>query len=47
MGMRSAERKKVIFLGMRCLRSLAGVSRMDRVIIFIIKKGQQSKAWRE
>ena len=29
-GMRSAERRKV-FLEMKCLRSLVGVSRMDRV----------------
>ena len=30
-GMRSAERRKVSFLEMKCLRSLVGVSRMDRV----------------
>ena len=30
-GMRSAERKKVNVLEMKCLRSLIGVSRMDRV----------------
>ena len=30
-GMRSAERKKVYFLEMMCLRSLVLVSRMDRV----------------
>ena len=30
-GMRSAERRKVIVLEMKCLRSLVGVSRMDRV----------------
>ena len=30
-GMRSAERRKVNVLEMKCLRSLAGVSRMDRV----------------
>ena len=29
--MRSAERRKVNVLEMKCLRSLAGVSRMDRV----------------
>ena len=29
--MRSAERMKVNFLEMKCLRSLVGVSRMDRV----------------
>ena len=29
--MRSAERKKVNVLDMKCLRSLVGVSRMDRV----------------
>ena len=29
--MRSAERRKVYFLEMKCLRSLVGVSRMDRV----------------
>ena len=29
--MRSAERRKVNFLEMKCLRSLVGVSRMDRV----------------
>ena len=30
-GMKSAERRKVNVLEMRCLRSLVGVSRMDRV----------------
>ena len=30
-GMRSAERRKVNVLGMKCLRSLVGVSQMDRV----------------
>ena len=30
-GMRSAERRKVNVLGMKCSRSLVGVSRMDRV----------------
>ena len=30
-GMRSAERRKVNVLEMRCLRSFVGVSRMDRV----------------
>ena len=30
-GMRSAERRKVNILEMKCLRSLVGVSRMDRV----------------
>ena len=30
-GMRSAERRKVNVLQMKCLRSLVGVSRMDRV----------------
>ena len=30
-GMRSAERRKVNFFEMKCLRSLLGVSRMDRV----------------
>ena len=30
MGMRSAERRKVNVLEMKCLRSLVGVSRMDR-----------------
>ena len=29
--MRSAERRKVYVLEMKCLRSLVGVSRMDRV----------------
>ena len=29
--MSSAERRKVNVLGMKCLRSLVGVSRMDRV----------------
>ena len=29
--MRSAERRKVNILEMKCLRSLVGVSRMDRV----------------
>ena len=31
MGMRSAERRKVNVLEMKCLRSFVGVSRMDRV----------------
>ena len=30
-GMRSAERRKVHVLEMKCLRSLVGVLRMDRV----------------
>ena len=30
-GMRSAERRKVNVLEMKCLRSMVGVSRMDRV----------------
>ena len=30
-GMRSAERRKVNVLAMKCLRNLVGVSRMDRV----------------
>ena len=30
-GMRSAERRKVNALEMKCLRSLVGVSRMDRI----------------
>ena len=30
-GMRSAERRKVNVLEMKCLKSLVGVSRMDRV----------------
>ena len=30
-GMRSAERRKVNVLEMKCLRSLVGVARMDRV----------------
>ena len=30
-GMRSTERRKVNVLAMKCLRSLVGVSRMDRV----------------
>ena len=30
-GLRSAERRKVNVLKMKCLRSLVGVSRMDRV----------------
>ena len=30
-GMRSADRRKVNVLEMKCLRSLDGVSRMDRV----------------
>ena len=31
LGVRSAERRKVNVLEMKCLRSLVGVSRMDRV----------------
>ena len=31
MGMRCAERRKVNVLEMKCLRSLVGVSQMDRV----------------
>ena len=30
-GLRSAERRKVNILNMKCLKSLVGVSRMDRV----------------
>ena len=30
-GMRSAERRKMNVLGMKCLRNLVGVSRMNRV----------------
>ena len=30
-GMRSAERRKVNFLEIKCLRGMVGVSRMDRV----------------
>ena len=30
-GMRSADRMKVNVLGIKCLRSLVGVSRLDRV----------------
>ena len=33
-GMRSAERRKMNLLEMKCLRSMVVVSRMDRVIIF-------------
>ena len=32
-GMRSADRKKVNVLNIKCLRSLVGMSRMDRVRI--------------
>ena len=32
MRLRSADRTKVNFLEMKCLRSLVGLSRMDRVI---------------
>ena len=45
--MRSADKMKVNVLEMTCLRSLVGVSRMDRVIIIIIiKKDWQCKAGR-
>ena len=37
--MRSAERKKVNVLKMNCLRSLAGVSRMDRVRNEEVRRG--------
>ena len=36
--MRSAERRKVNFLEMKCLRSLVGVSRMDRVRIEEVRR---------
>ena len=35
-GMRSAERRKVNVLEMKCLRSLVGVSRMDRITNIIL-----------
>ena len=38
-GMKSAERRKVNILEMKCLRSLVGVSRMDRV-------GNEEVRWR-
>ena len=38
-GMRSAERSKVNVLKMKCLRSLVGVSRMDRVRNEEVRKG--------
>ena len=38
--MRSAERRKVNVLEMKCLRSLVGVSRMDRVIIMRRRVGE-------
>ena len=37
-GMRSAMRRKVNVLEMKCLRSLVGVSRMDRV-------GNEEESW--
>ena len=49
-GSRSAARRKVNVLEMKCLRSSVGMSRLDRVIIiiiFIIKKGLQCKVERE
>ena len=36
--MRSAERRKVNVLAMKCLRSLVGVSRMDRVMNEEVRK---------
>ena len=36
--MRSAERSKVNILEMKCLRSLVGVSRMDRVRNYEVRK---------
>ena len=39
MGVRSAERRKANVLEMKCLRSLVGVSRMDRV-------GNEEVLWR-
>ena len=38
-GMRSAERRKVNVLEMKCLRSLVGVSRMDRVRNEEVRRG--------
>ena len=37
--MRSAEKRKVNFLEMKCLRSLVGVSRMDRVRNDDVRRG--------
>ena len=37
--MRSAERRKVNVLEMKCLRSLVGVSRMDRVKNEEVRRG--------
>ena len=37
-GMRSAERRKVNVLEMKCLRSLVGVSRMDRVRNKVVRR---------
>ena len=40
-GLRSAERRKVNVLKMKCLRSLVGVSRMDRVRNEEVRMGEQ------
>ena len=40
LGMRSAERRKVNVLEMKCLRSLVGVSRMDRVVNEQVRIGE-------
>ena len=42
-GMRSAERWKVNILEMKCLRSLVGVSRMDRVRIEEVRRRDEKK----
>ena len=43
-GIRSAERKKVNVLEMKCLRSLVGVSGIDRITTY--EKGGRQEGWR-
>ena len=45
--MRSAERRKVNVLEMKCLRSLVGVSRMDRVRNVVDGRNQWRTSTRE
>ena len=43
-GMRNAERIKLNVLGMKCLRSLVGASRMNRVRNEVVRMRNRSKA---
>ena len=46
--MRSAKRRKVNLLEMKCLRSLAGVSRMDRIKnVEVRRRSGIEREWRK